>query len=132
MDIIKEVKKLNLPFGQYVVIGSGLLDALGLREADDIDIAVTKELLEKLRAEGGWKEETRYNKPFLLKENIEIIGRLNWDDYPTPVETAIETALVIEGVPFLSINETKKFKTALGRKKDFIDIELLDKYEAKN
>ena len=40
MDVIAEVKKLDLPLGQYVVIGSGIMAQLGLREANDVDIAV--------------------------------------------------------------------------------------------
>ena len=50
MDVIAEVKKLGLPLGQYVVIGSGIMAQLGLREANDVDIAVTPDLYAKLRA----------------------------------------------------------------------------------
>ena len=62
MGIIERVKKLRLPFGQYVVIGSGTLDALGIRRAVDIDIAVLSELHAALRATGEWEEYERYGK----------------------------------------------------------------------
>ncbi|MFA5841907.1 MAG: hypothetical protein WC835_03050 [Candidatus Paceibacterota bacterium] len=45
MNIAQRVKKLNFPIGEYVVVGSGLLDALGLRKANDIDVAITQKLL---------------------------------------------------------------------------------------
>lgn len=131
MNIIPEIKKLGFPAGEYIVTGSGVLAALGLREAEDIDMAVTSKLLESLRATGEWKEEIRYGKLFLLRENIDITSQLNWEDYQTTTEEAIKTALIIDGVPFLNIEETIKFKTALGREKDFKDIELLKKYQNK-
>ncbi len=52
MDIVAEVRKLNLPPGRYVVVGSGLMHQLGLREAKDVDLAVTPEFFETLRASG--------------------------------------------------------------------------------
>lgn len=42
MGIFENVKKFNFPIGEYVVVGSGLLAALGLREASDVDVAVTQ------------------------------------------------------------------------------------------
>jgi len=61
-------------------------------------------------------------------EDVEIISQLSWDHYPTTIEKAIETALVINGIPFLSIEETIKFKRVIGREKDLKDIELLKRF----
>lgn len=132
MNIIKEVKKLKFPRGEYVVVGSGILSVLNLRKAKDIDIAVTAPLLKKLRASGRWKEVIRYNKVFLERKKVDIITRLNWNKYSTTTAKAIKTAVIIDGVYFLNIRETIKFKTALGRAKDFRDIKLLKKYLLKN
>lgn len=41
-NIFEKVKELNLPSGKYVVVGSGILDAMGIRPASDVDIAATK------------------------------------------------------------------------------------------
>ncbi|MGC9968411.1 MAG: histidine phosphatase family protein [Minisyncoccia bacterium] len=128
-DIFARIKALNLPFGQYVVVGSGTLEALGIRPANDLDIAVTQELFEKLRKDGSWKEEERYGKAFLMKSGIDIILQLSWDAYPTTTAEAIASALVIDGVPFMSIKELKRFKRALGREKDMADIALIEEYE---
>lgn len=128
MNIVKEVKKLNLPLGEYVVIGSGTMAALGIREARDIDITVTSKLHTELRMNGEWKEEERYGKIFLKKGTVEINPELNWKDYPTTTENAIVSALLIEGIPFLNLDELKKFKKALGRPKDFKDLDLIERY----
>ncbi|MBP6974972.1 MAG: hypothetical protein KBB54_03470 [Candidatus Pacebacteria bacterium] len=132
MSIIEKVKKLGLPLGQYVVISSGTLDALGIRPANDIDLTVLSELHEALRMSGEWKEENRYGKMFLIQEGIEINPDISWDAYPTSTEEVIRTALVIDGVPFMNLDELRKFKTALGREKDFADIVLMDMYLASN
>ena len=128
-DIFSRIKALHLPFGEYIVVSSGTLEALGIRAARDIDIAVMPKLFEKLRTEGGWTEEERYGKLFLSKPDIDIIPQLSWDAYTTTTEEAIASALVIDGVPFVNLDEIKKFKQALGREKDFADIKLIEAYE---
>ncbi|MEJ0053162.1 MAG: hypothetical protein WDN10_00315 [bacterium] len=132
MTIVEKVKELNLPFGQYVVIGSGLLEALGIRKAQDIDVAVLPNLYDRLRASGEWGEEEKYGKIFLVREGIEISPKTSWDEYTTTTEEAIASAMIIDGVPFMSPKELIKFKTAMGRELDFRDIDLLNEYLEKH
>lgn len=131
MNIINRVKELKLPFGKYVVIGSGIFEPLGIRPADDIDIAVLPELHEQLRLTGEWEEELRYRKIFLKKEKIEINPELSWSDYKTTTQEAITSATVIDGIPFMNLGELSKFKKALGREKDIKDIKLIEEYLSK-
>lgn len=130
MDVFKKLAYLDFPLGSYVVIGSGILAALGLREAKDLDIAVDSILLSELKKYREYKKEFRHNKLFLVKDDVEIITQLDWEDYPTKISEAIESAYLIEGFPFLNIKETIKFKKALGREKDFKDIKLIENYLA--
>jgi hypothetical protein len=131
MNIFEKVKSLNLPLGQYVIVSSGVLDALGIRPARDIDIAVLPELHKRLKESGEWKEDERFGKIFLMKDIFECIPSLEWDKYPTTTEQAIASATIIEGVPFMNIEELIKFKTALGREKDLKDLELIKNYQLK-
>lgn len=128
MNIIKKLKELNYPLGSYVVIGGGILSALGIREARDVDMSVTPEFFVELSKSGEYKIEERYGHKFLISDDVEISSRLEWEDYKTTTDEAIKSAEIIEGFPFLNINETIKFKKALGREKDFRDIELLEEY----
>lgn len=130
MKVIEKVKELNFPLGNYVVIGAGLLQVLGLRDTQDVDLAVTNELFEALRKTGEWGEREKWGKPFLFRDDVEITNQLNWDAYTTTIEHAIETALIIDGVAFLNIEETIKFKAAMGREKDLKDIASLQEYVA--
>jgi len=129
MNIIQKIKELNLPLGQYVIVGSGTMDVLGIRPAGDIDIAVTKELHQKLRETGEWDEHERYNKIFLTKDVFEIIPKLEFELYPTTAEEAISSALMIDGVPFMNLDELIKFKLSQSREKDMRDIELIKRYQ---
>ncbi|MBP6854995.1 MAG: hypothetical protein KBD26_01525 [Candidatus Pacebacteria bacterium] len=131
MKTSEKIKSLRLPIGGYVVIGSALMEELGIRKAVDIDISVTEELFNSLRSSNAWREETRYGKIFLKKDNVEINSELSWQEYKTTTLDAIQSATFIDGVPYMNIEELKKFKKALGRKKDFKDIELLISYQAK-
>ncbi len=129
-NIISTVKSLNFPLGQYVVVASGIMEALGIRNSSDIDIAVTLELHTRLSETNDWKKEIKYNKVFLQKDKIEIIPSLDWDKFPIKTEEAIAKAMVIDGVAFMNLEMLKKFKFALGREKDFADIKLIDDYIA--
>lgn len=128
MNIIKEIKKLNFPPDQYVIVGSGTMSAFNIRESEDIDIAVTPELFKTLEQSEEWQEKIKYGKIFLEKGVVEIIAKLNWKDYQTTTEQAIKSAIIVEGIPFMNFDELKKFKTTLGREKDFEDIKLIDDY----
>jgi hypothetical protein len=130
MNIISKVKELGLPIGEYVVVGSGILDALGLRPANDIDIVVLPELHAQMRRSGDWEEEERYGKIFLKREGVDVITQLDWSEYPTTTSEAIRSATLIDGIPFMNLVELRRFKTALGREKDSADIALIDAWMA--
>ena len=129
MDIFEKVKNLNLPLGEYVVIGGGILEALGIRKTNDLDIIVTPKLLKELGKTGKYKEEIKWGKLFLIGDKIEIGSKLDWENYSTKLDKAIKTAVVINGIPFLNIEETIKFKKALNREKDLKDLVLIKNYQ---
>lgn len=53
-DVVAKVKSLQFSAGSYVVFGSGPLAALKIREVNDIDLLVSKELHAELR-KAGWE-----------------------------------------------------------------------------
>jgi len=131
MNIIQKIKELNLPNDQYVVIGSGTMSVLGIREANDIDMSVTEELFRKLKETGEWEELEKYGRPFLKKDVFDINKHLGWEKYSTTIQEANKSALFIEGIPFMNLDELIKFKYAMGREKDLKDIELIKEYQKK-
>lgn len=129
MDIFAEARKLKLPPGEYVVIGSGVLAAHGIREANDLDLVASASLYALLREEPGWEEVSiRGTSTKLLRGDVEVVSDLVYDDYRPRTEDLIRSAEVINGIPFLPLLELRAFKQALGREKDLRDIELIDSY----
>ena len=131
-EIVEKVKGLNLPAGGYVVFGSCPLAAAGLREANDIDMLVSDEVLTNLE-QAGWQQadKGKDDKP-LTYGVFEAHNRWNFSSYSPTLEQLLDTANVIEGVPFASLEEVRKWKAASGRPKDLKDIELIDAYLSKS
>jgi hypothetical protein len=131
MNIIEEVKKINLPKDKYVVFGSGILAAKGIRPAKDVDFAVTSDLFRQLQR-AGWKRKfffIRFLSCKLITTGIyEAFSNVRRGKYQKSVEELIESAEVIEGIPFMNLEELRAFKQELGRPKDLNDIQLIDDY----
>lgn len=130
-EIIAKVKTLNLHKNSFVVFGSCPLAVAGLREAKDIDLFVSKEVLGKLKA-SGWQElyKSANDKP-LVYDVFEAHDNWNFSSYSPTLEHLLSTATVIDEIPFVSLEEVRKWKVSSGRPKDLADIELIDKSERK-
>lgn len=128
-ELLQELKKLNLPLGEYAITSSGPLAVRGIRETADIDIIVSEKLWEtiseKYPADG---EESKRNK--ITIGNIEVLGGFSstWSDEEASIQKQIETADIIGGFPFVKLEFIKRFKQRLGRDKDLKDIELINQY----
>ncbi len=125
MNFIERVKELNFPLDQLVVIGSGLLDAYGLRAADDIDLVVSDELYDKLKQAGDYKESIKHDEPYLAGDKLEI-----WKTWGSKYnyQTIKSISITIEGVNFVNPDLLIVKKREQGRDKDLADIKLLEQY----
>lgn len=130
MDIFERVKKFNLPLGEYAVFGSALLDVWSLRKAKDLDIIVTPELFEKLKKE-GWEKRQGNGFPILSKDDADVT---TVQDKPTDGGYCpdrlqlIKDAEIINGVPFVRIEEVIACKKDYNRPKDIEDINMIENY----
>lgn len=126
--LLKELKDLDLPSGEYVVVGSGALGARGIREPKDFDILVSNSLWSQLSQRHPVVSEHSVEK--IKLGNLEILGNgsIYRDGGIASIEEQIKTADTIESFPFLRLDLLKRFKQKIGREKDMKDIELIDKY----
>ena len=130
MNLIDEVKKLNLPIGQYIVFGSGPLQIHGIRETRDIDLLVLPVLYDQLKND-GWEEKSWETPPpgrYLYRDNVEVGDNWDYGEYNPDPKWLIENAEIIEGIPFAPLEEVLKWKKAFGREKDKKDIELINNF----
>jgi hypothetical protein len=130
MDIFNEIKKRNFPIESYVVFGGAAIAAREIRKTHDVDILVTLELLEQCRRSGAWKDHPRINpnEPAGLDNGaIELYPTIGSGITSTFKELR-DSAEIINGIPFCSLEDIILIKRAYGREKDFKDIELINKY----
>lgn len=128
-DIVSKVKSLNLPKGSYVVYGAAPLAAVGLRETNDIDLLVSGEIFKQLK-ERGWKMINKGpNDTPLTREVFEAHDTWSFSAYNPTLEDLLKNSFEVDGVPFASLGDVRKWKTATGRQKDLDDIKLIDSYE---
>jgi hypothetical protein len=123
MNITQRVKELDLPKGSFVVVGSGILNALRIRDAGDIDLVVTDEVYKRFERE-GWQQIEGADQ-ILLKRDVYDVCK-SW--YGKAVDELINTAQSIDGIPYLSLEGVYAWKKSFGREKDLKDLVLIDEY----
>lgn len=129
MKICDQVKSLNLPLGQYVVVGGGVLAAHGIRDFKAIDILITEELFDELKKNGWTVKVTSWGSNNLVNGIVEAgPGIVSCKNYEPDITKVIKEADIINGIPFMDLHELMKFKKALGREKDLVDIALIKNY----
>ena len=119
-QIIACLEELHLDDTKYWLITGGAMVLYGLREqTSDIDLGCTSDLADLLQQEGFPVERMPDGtRKIVVAEDVEIFE--NW------LEDKVER---FEGVPVISIRGLIEMKRALGREKDFRDIQLiLEKY----
>jgi hypothetical protein len=126
LALFEQVKALNLPLGKYALFGSALLGVRGLKQCHDADIIVLEDIFKEYE-EKGWKmKEMPHGSKFLCNGDIEL-----WQDWfpgEWNIEQLISNAEVIDGLPFVKIEEVIKWKKLNGREKDLKDIELAEQF----
>jgi len=107
-EILRKIRELNLPKDSYVVFGSCPLPVASLREANDIDLLVEKELLKKLRQDGWRVMNKGHNDTPLVRDVFEAHDNWNFGSYHPTLQQLLAGATIIEGIPFASLEEVKK------------------------
>lgn len=137
MDIFEEVRKLGFSKGNYVVVGSGHLIALGLKEGRDVDIVVTKQLYEKCIKDGWevlpWTYPGTEGQTYLRKGVVELYLNVSCGDSPTS-EELMQRAVFIKGIPFARLEDILKLKKEYvkTKPKHLSDIKTIQNYLSLN
>lgn len=112
---LAKLTELDLPCNEYAITGSGPLAIRGIREANDVDVVVKPVLWNKLL-----KKHSPYDSKHMRIGNIEIWG--DFINLTSRMEEVIDHAEVIDGFPFVSLQDTLSWKKFLNREKDQRDI----------
>lgn len=104
MTFSERVKATGLPLNEVVVIGSGLLDQLGARDAADIDLVASHRLFSELTADTAYSLQYKHGEPVLERPPLEIWqswgseGRPNFTQLYEDGQTIDEVRYVSDGV----------------------------------
>lgn len=120
----EKLRELHLPLGSYALFGSVVLAARGIREAQDVDVVVKKELWEELVLK--YPQHFSDIPPSLRFGPIEIFRE--WRGLTPHIDEMVDTAEFFEGLPVVRTEFLIAFKKELGRPKDLRDLELLASY----
>jgi hypothetical protein len=129
VDIIKIVKDLNLPSGEFIVFGSGPMAVRGIRPISDVDLFISESLYDDLIDLPNWSK--RYwpeGGSYLVSGCIEADTNWNIGNYTITFKKLLDQADIIQGIPFAPLNEVIKWKRNCGRNKDLEDIKRINEY----
>ncbi|MFA5086060.1 MAG: hypothetical protein WC468_00465 [Candidatus Paceibacterota bacterium] len=131
-ELLKRVKDLGLPLGEYAVFGSGPMGVRGLREMHDIDLIVSDKIFDEYSEKPGWMIKEIYGyRDWLKNDDLEIEMGRDWHE-GRDVEKMIREADMIDGLPFVELDYLVKWKKFFGREKDLKDVELIEEFLKKN
>jgi len=136
MDIHAVLKSLYLGVDDHVLIGSGILGALGIRPIGDLDVTVSPETYARLSQDPRFTKTEAYGREVLVDDPLEIgtswgvLGGQSFEDLK-------EKSVVVNKVRYITLEfllAVKRSWVAQGgviRQKDADDIALIEAYLAK-
>lgn len=137
MNFLENLNKFNLNPDNSIVIGSGIMNALNLRESHDIDLVVPDEIYSTLSQDRHFKVVNNHGHDVLVNNVFEIgtswtvIGRTwRFTDF-------LSNSIIIDGVRYITPEFLLKVKSDWlsqgdDTPKTNYDIELLEDYLEKN
>ncbi len=128
--VFSKIKSLGLESDEFLIIGSGIMFALGIRSLDDIhdiDIIVNEKGWEKVKnLSKVYTNEIGEKHLYLFGKKIEIWNAKNSPKYD--FNDLYKRAYFVGKYPFLSPEDTIRYKRSMGRRKDFRHIQMIEKY----
>jgi hypothetical protein len=129
--LIRLLATLRLPPGDYVVTGSGPLLAHGLKTViHDLDVVARGKAWKRAAGHGPVSLAASGSglRVVLFDGKIEVFD--HWIGEFTDIDAMIDSAESIDGIPFLPLADTLRWKRALGRAKDLRDVALIERHLA--
>lgn len=116
-----------------IIIGSGILEALGIRTSHDVDMVVDQETYETLEKTGEYQVDFVFGNNILHKDNFEIGTGWNVLGHNYTFSDLLPESVIVEGRRYNSLEFLLKVKKSWAagdspRQKDVDDVALIEKY----
>ncbi|MDD4996265.1 MAG: hypothetical protein PHW15_02215 [Patescibacteria group bacterium] len=127
---LEQLRKFNLPEGKFAIFGSGPLGIRNIRDTHDLDLIVDESLFDEYKTMPGWelKSFNRDGRYIEMIENSGIEFYKTWGPGDWNTSQLIDNAEIIDDLPFVRLEEVKRWKEISKREKDLEDIQLIDEY----
>lgn len=126
------VKALGLPLDQLIVVGSGIMGELEIRQSSDVDVILTESTFESLSDQDGWRRVTKDGREAFLNEQHNAEAWSSWvapdDSGLVDFESLMPDTVVLNDVRFASLDYVRAWKKWYDRQKDRDDVALIDAY----
>ncbi|MDH3538554.1 MAG: hypothetical protein OEP52_01045 [Acidimicrobiia bacterium] len=124
-ELFDLVRSLELPVSDYAIFGSGPLIVRGIIEAtNDLDIVARGEAWEQVRRVGEISTFDDANECVNLFDGRITFGT-TWKYGSFDLNVLIDTAEIIDGLPFVLLEHVVTYKQAADRPKDRAHLEKL-------
>lgn len=126
-DLFDSLRSLNLPDGGYAVFGSGPLIVRGIIEAtNDVDVVSRGAAWETACELGELVNLVQYDVDVVSFLDGAITIGTSWAYGDVDIDEVIDTAEIIDGLPFARLEHVVRYKKVAGRPKDLEHLRLLD------
>jgi hypothetical protein len=134
-DFKNKLATLRLNASNSVVIGSGILDALGMRKSGDIDVVVDEETYAQLRDGDHFREEQHYGRSVLIDDSFEINTYWGVLGGNQTLSDLARQSITIDDVRYITLDFLLAVKKSWlldddVRQKDIDDVKLIEEYLA--
>lgn len=136
--LFEKIESLGFDKNDFIILGSGIMQAKEIRCIGDLDILVKEELFDKLKASGGWEykreEFSGVERDVLLRGDVEIHNDFWIDKSDSEVRKDFNHFIkdgkteLIHGINFISLKYLLFIKSLWGRQKDLNDVRLIEEY----
>ncbi|GAB3494117.1 hypothetical protein [Nocardiopsis coralliicola] len=129
--LFAELRRLDLPAGDYIIAGSGPLLAHGIRrEIGDLDVVLRGSAWRRVSRLGpvGTAPWEGVNRVMLAGGRLEMLD--GWFPSLWDTDEFIDARTTVAGIPFAPLERVLRWKRRLGRAKDIADVNNLIEYLA--
>lgn len=131
MNIKDELNKIGLTPDNSIVIGSGILNALGIRETKDIDVVVDENTYVRLSSDSHFEKKINHGQEVLIDELFEIGISWNVLGKTWKFNDFLSNSVLIDNVRYLTLQFLLNVKRSWlkdkdVRQKDIDDIKLIE------
>ena len=126
-ELFEYLRSLGLPEGEYAVFGSGPLIVRGIIDAtNDLDVVSRGDAWERACELGELVSLAEYDLDVVSFRDGAITIGTSWAYGDVDIDELIDTAEIIDGLPFARLEYVAAYKKIAGRPKDLEHLRLMD------